>query len=276
MVAARSPPGGHEMVSVAPPGRSGCLAVTTGRHRTGRVTHHQGRHQKIEPSRVAAVAVGTGIALASAVTVQGVALAADGGTNWDAVAQCESGGNWHTNTGNGYHGGLQFTPSTWRANGGRGSAENASRAEQIRVAENVKHTQGMGAWPVCGRHAAGGSHRPTPLVANPGPPRHAAAVKHDPPTQPPTQQQVRTLADTTQQPANPPEGLLDAGLLDTGDVTHPQRIHAVQHDETLWDIAQTEHITDTGDTPGWRRISDANHLDNPNFIYPGQVVTLPA
>ncbi|MGV9825286.1 MULTISPECIES: transglycosylase family protein [unclassified Gordonia (in: high G+C Gram-positive bacteria)] len=72
--------------------------------------------------------------------------------NWDAVAQCESGGNWAINTGNGYYGGLQFTQSTWEANGGSGSASNASREEQIRVAENVLATQGPGAWPVCGQY----------------------------------------------------------------------------------------------------------------------------
>jgi resuscitation-promoting factor RpfE len=71
--------------------------------------------------------------------------------NWDAIAQCESGGNWGISTGNGYSGGLQFTPSTWRANGGSGSPNGASREEQIRVAENVLHSQGIRAWPVCGR-----------------------------------------------------------------------------------------------------------------------------
>ncbi|BDY32005.1 MULTISPECIES: transglycosylase family protein [Mycolicibacterium] len=70
--------------------------------------------------------------------------------NWDAMAQCESGGNWAANTGNGFYGGLQFTPATWAANGGRGSPAEASREEQIRVARNVLQTQGIGAWPVCG------------------------------------------------------------------------------------------------------------------------------
>ena len=73
------------------------------------------------------------------------------GHNWDAVAQCESGGNWSINTGNGYYGGLQFTPSTWAANGGTGMPHTASKAEQIRVAENTLQTQGAGAWPVCGQ-----------------------------------------------------------------------------------------------------------------------------
>lgn len=71
------------------------------------------------------------------------------GNVWDQLAKCESGGNWSINTGNGYSGGLQFAPGTWRANGGQGSAHNASREEQIRVAENVKASQGWGAWPAC-------------------------------------------------------------------------------------------------------------------------------
>jgi hypothetical protein len=71
--------------------------------------------------------------------------------NWDAIAACESGGNWAINTGNGYYGGLQFTIGTWRANGGSGSPAAASREEQIRVAENVLAHQGLGAWPSCGR-----------------------------------------------------------------------------------------------------------------------------
>ncbi|WP_226864004.1 transglycosylase family protein [Mycolicibacterium baixiangningiae] len=75
---------------------------------------------------------------------------ADSGVNWDAVAACESGGNWSINTGNGYYGGLQFAMSTWKSHGGSGSPHNASREEQIRVAENVMNTQGIGAWPVCG------------------------------------------------------------------------------------------------------------------------------
>ncbi len=76
---------------------------------------------------------------------------ADGGVNWDAVAACESGGKWNTATGNGYYGGLQFTMGTWHSNGGSGSPHQASKDEQIRVANNVLKSQGIGAWPVCGR-----------------------------------------------------------------------------------------------------------------------------
>jgi hypothetical protein len=73
--------------------------------------------------------------------------------NWDAIAQCESGGNWSTNTGNGAYGGLQFKQATWSANGGVGNPATASREEQIRVAENVLRTQGLDAWPTCGAQA---------------------------------------------------------------------------------------------------------------------------
>jgi resuscitation-promoting factor RpfC len=78
---------------------------------------------------------------------------ANADVNWDAIAACESGGNWAVNTGNGYYGGLQFTMGTWRANGGFGSPATASREQQIRVAENVLRTQGLGAWPKCGAYA---------------------------------------------------------------------------------------------------------------------------
>ena len=103
------------------------------------------------------------VALALAAGSTGLIAAAGSAsaTNWDAVAQCESGGNWSTNTGNGFSGGLQFTPSTWAANGGTGSPTTASRAQQIAVAERVKATQGMGAWPVCGSRGGSGSTAPT-------------------------------------------------------------------------------------------------------------------
>ena len=81
------------------------------------------------------------------------AIANADSVNWDAIAQCESGGNWATNTGNGYYGGLQFSPSTWASNGGVGNPAHAPREEQIRVAENVLAKQGIGAWPTCGSRA---------------------------------------------------------------------------------------------------------------------------
>jgi LysM repeat protein len=109
---------------------------------------------------VAGVAVGAPLALAPA-------FASADPVNWDAIAECESGGNWAISTGNGYYGGLQFSMGTWQANGGSGNPANASREEQIRVANNVLQSQGIGAWPVCGKRAGasgggGGSSTPAP------------------------------------------------------------------------------------------------------------------
>jgi resuscitation-promoting factor RpfA len=90
-----------------------------------------------------------------AISAAGLALSATAAnattsaSTWDALAQCESGGNWAINTGNGFSGGLQFTPSTWAAYGGTGSASDASREQQIAVAEQVQAAQGWGAWPSC-------------------------------------------------------------------------------------------------------------------------------
>ena len=73
-----------------------------------------------------------------------------GNTVWDRLAQCESGGNWSINTGNGYYGGLQFLPSTWRSAGGTGMPHQHSREEQIRVAINLRDSgQGYRPWPQC-------------------------------------------------------------------------------------------------------------------------------
>jgi LysM repeat protein len=76
-----------------------------------------------------------------------------GGSVWDTIAQCESGGNWAINTGNGFYGGLQFTLSSWRAVGGTGYPNQASREEQIARAQMLQARQGWGAWPVCSAKA---------------------------------------------------------------------------------------------------------------------------
>ena len=100
--------------------------------------------------------VATAVAAVTATTPIALASPADAAAlrTWNRLAQCESSGRWHINTGNGYYGGLQFSASTWKAFGGRKFARNAHRArkaEQIRVAERVRRHQGWGAWPHCSR-----------------------------------------------------------------------------------------------------------------------------
>ncbi len=95
------------------------------------------------------------LALAAPVATAGAAHAASAGV-WDRVAQCESSGRWNTSTGNGFHGGLQFTPSTWKEFGGHKYAPNAhqaTKAQQIAIAEKVLKVQGPKAWPVCSSKA---------------------------------------------------------------------------------------------------------------------------
>ena len=73
---------------------------------------------------------------------------------WDLVAQCESSGNWSTNTGNGYYGGLQFSRGTWQSYGGgayAATADRATRSQQIAIAEKVLRAQGWKAWPTCSK-----------------------------------------------------------------------------------------------------------------------------
>ncbi|MFD4896843.1 transglycosylase family protein [Streptomyces sp. NPDC058411] len=113
------------------------------------------------PGRTPAQAVPAQAAPARAVIAPTVvAPTVTAGTDWDRIAECESNGRWGINTGNGYHGGLQFAPSTWRAYGGgqyAPRADLASKSEQIAVAERVRRSQGLGAWPTCGRLGANGT-----------------------------------------------------------------------------------------------------------------------
>ncbi|HJD78508.1 MAG TPA: DUF3235 domain-containing protein [Corynebacterium pollutisoli] len=106
----------------------------------------------------------TTAAFGTAAALLAPAAAAAPDSDWDRLAQCESGGNWSINTGNGYHGGLQFSPSTWAAYGGTQYAPyayQATREQQIAVAEKTLAGQGWGAWPACSARL-GLNSAPTP------------------------------------------------------------------------------------------------------------------
>jgi hypothetical protein len=120
----------------------------SGRHSLSRTTTTRTR---------LAVTAAVGAAVTAPLALAGVASAAPAAaaqkdSTWDRIAQCESTGNWHAKTGNGYQGGLQFTPSTWKAYGGQKfapSADKASREQQIAVAKKIQADQGWKAWPNC-------------------------------------------------------------------------------------------------------------------------------
>ncbi|APT91259.1 hypothetical protein CSPHI_09850 [Corynebacterium sphenisci DSM 44792] len=112
----------------------------------------------------------TGVALGAGAALLAPAANAAPYSDWERLAQCESGGNWSINTGNGYYGGLQFSASTWNGYGGGEFAPYASQAtkdQQIWVAEKVLAAQGWGAWPACsaklGLHSSANTSRPKPV-----------------------------------------------------------------------------------------------------------------
>ncbi len=170
--------------------------------------------------------------------------------NWDAIAQCESSGNWAANTGNGFFGGLQFTASTWKAFGGSGAAQNASREEQIAVAERVLDGQGIGAWPVCGKKGGTPSSGNTSSSSSSssGGSATKAATKN---TTAPAQQHSTSSGK---------HAAAGAGT------------YTVQAGDTLGAIARSHDLSG-----GWRSLADANPdiATSPDLIFPGQSLTLP-
>lgn len=109
------------------------------------------RHSRPTTSPLAKIAAST-VAFGAATAILAPTASAAPDSDWDRLAGCEAGGNWAINTGNGYHGGLQFSPSTWTAHGGGEFAPYAylaSREQQIAVGERVLASQGWGAWPSC-------------------------------------------------------------------------------------------------------------------------------
>jgi hypothetical protein len=131
------------------------------------MTHVRNRSLRRGAVVLGAAAIGIGV-LAAPASAQA--------HDWSGVAQCESGGNWSINTGNGYYGGLQFSSPTWLGHGGgqyASRADLASPAQQIAVAERVLLTQGVGAWPTCGRHLRSGT---TAAPAAPAPAARAPSA----------------------------------------------------------------------------------------------------
>jgi cell wall-associated NlpC family hydrolase len=217
-----------------------------------------GKHRRYIPHRQRRVATVTGATLAAGGLLAGTASAAPD-VNWDAVAACESGGNWATNTGNGFYGGLQYTLSTWHANGGVGNPANASREQQISVAQRVLSTQGIGAWPVCGRHANDNVPAAPAKHAAPAEPKHAAPAepKHAAPAAPAT-------------PATPPAA--PAAQPDLPAQVGPTVDYVVAGGDTLAQIATAQAVPG-----GWQQLYDANRdsIADPNMILVGQHLKVP-
>ena len=211
---------------------------------------------------------------------------------WDNIAQCESGGRWNTSTGNGYSGGLQFSPHTWSAYGGHGSASGASRGEQIAVAEKVLAAQGWKAWPSCSRKV-GAKGSATPRSTSTTRETSATRTTH-------TQVKPNAKAATPKAPASAPQapvsvpkapvsapkagpiaapapGAPTSGVTPTADVTvapglaKPGANYTVVAGDSLSKIAAARNVPG-----GWQALYQHNSdvLSNPSQLRIGQQLTV--
>ncbi|WBB58962.1 transglycosylase family protein [Streptomyces sp. WMMC500] len=217
----------------------------------------RGRHRRLgriaRGSRALVIAAG-GAGVALPLIAGGNAQAASVDT-WDRVAQCESGGDWSISTGNGFYGGLQFVQSTWEGYGGTQyapRADQATKEQQIEIAEKVLASQGPGAWPVCSGQAGLTQGGPAPDLSTGG--GEEAEQESAPAAQTESEQAAKDEAPKQEQA--PEKKYEKAGN------------YTVVSGDTLWDIARKHGIAG-----GWQSIYEGNKDvigDDPDLIFPGQ------
>jgi LysM repeat protein len=228
--------------------------------------HYLAKHAARKRRSLKARFAGIGVASAATI-VGGIATAneAKAASVWDSIAQCESGGNWSINTGNGFYGGLQFTAQTWRAYGGSAYAayaNQASREQQIAIAQKVLAGSGPGAWPVCSvragltraNGAGGAGSAPAPTTSR-------------------STTRTAPKATTTTKKATTPKTTTKATKQANAAPAVSGKTLTVKAGDTLSELAAT-----LGVKGGWQALYRANTslVKDPNLIYIGQVLRLPA
>jgi resuscitation-promoting factor RpfA len=228
--------------------RTNTTAVTTGR-----------RHSRLRAALITGVVVAAPVAgLVTATTASAAST-----STWDAVAQCESSGNWAANTGNGFYGGLQFTPSTWAAFGGTqyaASADQASEGQQIAVAEQVLASQGPGAWPVCGPQAGLTAGGPAADVSTSSGSGSSSASSSTPSND----------SSTTSTPATTPVATTTGTSSTNTGSGNGNGNYTVRSGDTLGAIAAAHGTT-------WQALYTVNRAtvgSNPNVIVPGELLAV--
>lgn len=226
----------------------------------------------------AALAIGGAVAATMSMPA---ANAVDGAT-WDALAQCESGGNWSINTGNGFYGGLQFTQQSWNGVGMSGSPATATRAQQIEAGERLLAIQGWGAWPACsaklglyGKTGAAPTYtEPTTTVAAQSQTQqtYTAPAAQAAPAAPAAQAAPAAVEAPAAAPAAAPAVEAPAAA----PVAAPKAAagtYTVVPGDSLSLIAAK-----LGVAGGYQAIAAANTdiIYNVDLIFPGQVLTIPA
>ncbi len=243
--------------------------------------------------RRTAAALAIGGAVAATLSMP-AANAVDGAT-WDALAQCESGGNWSINTGNGFYGGLQFTQQSWNGVGMSGSPATASRAQQIEAGERLLAIQGWGAWPACsaklglyGKTGAAPTYTepttvaaqsqtqqtytaPAAQVAPAAPAAQAAPAAVEAPVAAPAAPAAPAAVEAPAAPAAAPA--VEAPAAPVAAPKAAAGTYTVVPGDSLSLIAAK-----LGVAGGYQAIAAANTdiIYNVDLIFPGQVLTIPA
>lgn len=221
-----------------------------------------GKHRRGSKAvRIVTLAGVAGVAVAAPLMAAGTASAATA-SEWDRVASCEAGGNWSINTGNGYYGGLQFSSSTWAAYGGKAyaaQANQASKSQQISVAEKVLKGQGKGAWPSCGVGLSNSSYTGGSAETPSKPKQEKKQEKAAP-----KKETKRSEAPTTrsERPAAAPK--TEAPKTGNGS-------YEVKSGDTLGAIADANNVSG-----GWEKLFELNKdiVSDANLIFPGQKLNL--
>jgi len=230
-------------------------------------TAERAGHRKAKTSRTRKIAAGALIAGVGVAVPLGAAASASASTssvNWSAIANCESGGDWSIDTGNGFYGGLQFTESTWLAYGGGSYAQypnQASESDQIAVAENVLAGQGIGAWPVCGANAGSGTSYSGTNTSGSGSSDTSSSSSSDSSSQGSGSSSSSSSSSTGS----------GSGSSSTTSSSAPSgNSYTVASGDTLSNIAQKLGVS------SWQTLYNENTSvigSNPNLIFPGQVLS---
>ncbi|MFD9356284.1 transglycosylase family protein [Streptomyces sp. NPDC060031] len=226
----------------------------------------KGKHRRGSKAvRIVTLAGVAGVAVAAPLMAAGTASAATA-SEWDRVASCESGGNWAINTGNGYYGGLQFSSSTWAAYGGKAyaaQASQASKAQQIAVAEKVLKGQGKGAWPSCGVGLSGASYNGGGAAETPAKP------KAEPKKEQKAAPKKETKRSETAAPSKPKTGTTAQPKSEAPKTGNGS--YEVKSGDTLGTIADANGVKG-----GWEKLFELNKdiVSDADLIFPGQKLKL--
>jgi LysM repeat protein len=227
------------------------------------------RRRSSKATRVATLAGVAGVAIAAPLMAAGNASAATT-SEWDAVAQCESGGNWSIDTGNGYYGGLQFSASTWAAYGGTtyaATADQASKSQQITIGEKVLAAQGKGAWPTCGTGLSSAAYTGGASAPSTSSSSNSSSSNSSPSISATTRSTDTAASRSASRPAAEKTVSTPTGKK----VKKGDGEYKVVKGDSLSSIAEKKKVKG-----GWQRLFKLNKdiIDDADFIYPGQQLHL--